>query len=219
MGHRGDKTTLTRLTFRKSEKSTVVSVEKRDIKLVISFFIPMAIQMLRLVPLERLRNRPFSRRQDIGEIDDEGDEDEVPGLGLESDDEDDDIPVLQDGDSDMEWGEEALDWVEDDGAHELVPEGPKGEFGHPLPPFLGPQPDPHYDDYKDMAPKNPGQVFALFWHREIFEKMRKATNNFGRLYVKRFTKEITTVCEEVYQRNNILRVRSLLRFSDSSGLN
>ena len=53
----------------------------------------------------------------IGEIDDEGDEDEVPGLGLESDDEDDDIPVLQDGDSDMEWGEEALDWGEDDGTH------------------------------------------------------------------------------------------------------
>jgi len=99
--------------------------------------------------------------------------------------------VLQDGDSDMEWGEETLNWEEDDGAHEEVPEGPKGEFGHPLPPFVGPQPGPHYGDYKDMEPKKPGQVFALFWRREIFEKMRKATNNFGRLYVKRFTKEIT----------------------------
>jgi hypothetical protein len=43
----------------------------------------------------------------------------------------------------------------------------------------------------DMEPRKPGQVFALFWRKEMFEKMRNATNTFGRLYVKRFTKEIS----------------------------
>ena len=63
-----------------------------------------------------------------------------------------------------------------------------------MPIFKGPEPGPHLTDYLDMNPNDPsvvGQVFAMFFTGGIFEKMRIATNSFGRLYVKRWTREIS----------------------------
>ena len=122
-----------------------------------------------------------------GEVDDE---DEPPELLSDSEDEDSDDDTLPGlvSDSESEFGEEALFWEEDDEAHNPVQLGP---IEAQLPPFKGPKSGPHLADALDMDPTDPVQAFALFWPGELLEKMRVATSSYGRLYIKRWTKEVS----------------------------
>ena len=125
--------------------------------------------------------------RNCGEIDDE---DESPDMICDEEDSDSDDDSI-DGilnDFESEWGEEALFWEEDDEAHNL---GVFGPIESHLPPFKGPQPGPHLEDALDMDPNDPLVPFQLFWPPENFEKMLVATNSYGRLYVKRWTKAVT----------------------------
>eukprot|EP01035_Chromulina_nebulosa_P032202 gene32202-42990_t len=133
-------------------------------------------------------------KRNSGEIDDE---DEPPELISDSEDEDSDnesIPGLEsDSDSkfDEEWGEDSLRWEEDEHAHDPVVEGQNGDCGYPLPTFKGAEPGPHLADTLDADPDDPLHAFQQFWPPELFNQMLDATNSFGRLYVKRWTKDIT----------------------------
>ncbi len=133
-------------------------------------------------------------KRNCGEI---NDEDEPPGLLSDSEDEDSDndsIPGLESGsdsDSDEEWGEDSLRWEEDEHAHDPAPEVQNDGCGYRLPSFQGVEPGPNLADALDVDPNDPLHSFALFWPPEIFNKMLDATNSFGRLYVKRWAKDIT----------------------------
>ena len=133
-------------------------------------------------------------KRNTGEIDDE---DEPPELLSDSEDEDSDnesipgLEIVSDSDSDEEWGEDSLRWEEDEHAHDPPLEGQNDDCGYPLPTFKGDEPGPYLADKLDVDPKDPLHAFQQFWPPELFNKMLDATNSFGRLYVKRWTKDIT----------------------------
>ena len=118
--------------------------------------------------------------RNTGEIDDEKADNDV-GNDSEEDSNNSDT------DSDEDFAEQPLIWKVDDQAHDPVDPGVNGQFGHPLPPFQGPDEGIYLGDILDIDPDGSLlPVFNKFFNNDMFTTMGNATNDFGHLYVKKW---------------------------------
>ena len=131
-----------------------------------------------------IRNSLQRTHRNVGEIDDE-----LPAQQLHNDSEDEDTDT--DHFNDDEFGTDMLFWEDDPHSHDPVDEGQFEPWRQDLPPFKGPAPGPNLAGLRDIDAKDLRIPFSRFFTPEMFDKMLHATNSFGRLYVKRWTKPVS----------------------------
>ncbi len=122
--------------------------------------------------------------QNVGELDDENHNNM---LGNDSEEEGN----VSDSEDEQYFGEDMLNWMDDEKAHDEVQKDVNLLFGQSIPLFSGPPEDIFAADILDWQPDNNlMQAFNKFFTNDMLETMGNATNHFGEMYVKKWKEMI-----------------------------